>query len=415
MRLSGLKMESKTRKFDVIVVGGGSAGLSAAASAAKTGLKVAVLEKDPSIAGAIRTSGVTWLSDAEKLGVPSDFYHRIKKYAIYSPSKEYILETSKAEACTLDVRKLYLFIAHQAASLGAEIFLHTRVKGASYEKDKKGVEIIAGSSMGRLHFRGDIVIDASGFASIIGRTLGLSGKWRRFGVGAEYEAYAENTDAETWALMLGRKYSPAGYAWIFPVAENKVRIGVGVGRPESNVNPFEQLMYLLEKRPGPIKQLGRICPLEFHYGIVPSQGPRTVTVADCVLLVGDSAGHANPLLLEGIRFAIKFGRVAGEVAKSAIDQTDTSKLQLKKYEEKWKKEIWSNFRTGLHVQREWLRMTDAEWDREITILDSLSAKEVLEILKAEFSMRKLVKLVSKHPQLARSKFFSTIIHAKTRS
>lgn len=115
-------MEFTTRKFDIIVVGGGPAGLSAAASAAKTGLKVAVLEKDLSIAGTIRTSGVTWLSDAEKLGLPSDFYHRIWKYAIYSPRKEYVLETSRAEACTLDVRKLYQFIAHQAASLGAEIF-----------------------------------------------------------------------------------------------------------------------------------------------------------------------------------------------------------------------------------------------------------------------------------------------------
>lgn len=134
-------MESTKRKFDVIVVGGGPAGLSAAASAAKTGLKVAVLEKDPSIASTIRTSGVTWLSDAEKLGLPSDFYHQIKKYAIYSPSKEYILETSKAEACTLDVRKLYQFIAQQAASLGAEIFCILGLKALLMKRTKKASKL----------------------------------------------------------------------------------------------------------------------------------------------------------------------------------------------------------------------------------------------------------------------------------
>jgi len=52
-------------KFDIIVVGGGPAGLSAAASAAKGGLRVAVIEKDSGIGNIIRTSGVTWFSEVE--------------------------------------------------------------------------------------------------------------------------------------------------------------------------------------------------------------------------------------------------------------------------------------------------------------------------------------------------------------
>ena len=37
-----------------------------------------------------------------------------------------------------------------------------------------------------------------------------------------------------------------------------------------------------------------------------------------LILVGDSAGQANPLVLEGIRYAIKFGRIAGQVSSKAI-------------------------------------------------------------------------------------------------
>ena len=50
----------------------------------------------------------------------------------------------------------------------------------------------------------------------------------------------ENIDSETWWLMVGQEYSPAGYAWIFPLGKDRVRIGVGVGKPESNVDPHSK-------------------------------------------------------------------------------------------------------------------------------------------------------------------------------
>jgi len=405
-------MASSTYKFDILVVGGGPAGLSAAAAAAKGDLRVAVIEKDSSIANTIRTSGVTWLPEIDKLGLPRNLYHPIRRYAIYSPNKEYVLETPEAEACALDVRELYQYLAHQAAALGVEIFLRTKVNFASYENGKAAVKIAANSSSGRLDFRGSFVIDASGFSTIVGRSLGLVNKWERFGMGAEYEAYAEKVDVETWALMVGLSYSPAGYAWLFPVGKNRVRVGVGIGRPESNMDPLKQLAFLMEKRPGPLKKLGRICPLEFHYGVVPSQGPRNFTIADRVLLVGDSAGHLNPLLLEGIRFAIKFGRIAGEAVKHAIDERGAPKVLRDEYEKRWKKEVWSDFQVGLNVQKKWLKFSDEQWDREMSILDSLSAKEVLELLQSRFSTRKLIRLVANHPELLKSQSFSVILQAK---
>ena len=64
--------------------------------------------------------------------------------------------------------------------------------------------------------------------------------------------------------------------------------------------------------------MGKITPIEFHYGLIPNDGLSRKTVFNNLILVGDTAGQANPLVLEGIRYAIKFGRVAGEVASNAI-------------------------------------------------------------------------------------------------
>jgi len=54
--------------------------------------------------------------------------------------------------------------------------------------------------------------------------------------------------------------------------------------------------------------------------LIPNEGLSRKTVYDNLILVGDTAGMANPLVLEGIRYAIKYGRVAGDVASKSINQ-----------------------------------------------------------------------------------------------
>ena len=93
--------------------------------------------------------------------------------------------------------------------------------------------------------------------------MDLVPKWERFGAGAEYEARVENADPDTWWLMVGQEYSPAGYAWIFPLGGDMVRIGVGIGKPESGIDPTQRLKDLIRDQTGPIKKLGKVTPVEF--------------------------------------------------------------------------------------------------------------------------------------------------------
>ncbi|MGI0041089.1 MAG: FAD-dependent oxidoreductase, partial [Nitrosopumilaceae archaeon] len=73
-------MGSETN-YDIIIVGAGPAGLSAAWAAAKKGVSVAVLEREEAIAQSIRTSGVTWISEAKSFGIPPDYYNPIRNYS----------------------------------------------------------------------------------------------------------------------------------------------------------------------------------------------------------------------------------------------------------------------------------------------------------------------------------------------
>ncbi len=399
--------------FDIVIVGGGPAGLSAAWAAAKKGVSVAVLEKEEAIGHSVKTSGVTWINEAKSFGIPSDYYNPIRNYSFYSTNNHVTISSPEPQAAVLDVRKTYQFLAYQAASVGADIFVRTNVTTPLMNDNGKLIGIRASSLKDELVFHSKLVIDASGFYSIIGKNIGTVSQWKRFGVGAEYEAYVDTVDPETWILMVGQKYSPAGYAWIFPLGKNKVRIGVGIGKPESKVDPTQRLLELVENKPNPISKLGRIVPIEFHYGLIPNEGLTHDTIADNLILVGDAAGQANPLVLEGIRYAIEFGRNAGTVAADAVNKGDTSKNALKPYEDKMKKAIGSKIGAAIKVQYRWLNLTDKEWDKELEIIDDLSSEEFLDFIKADFGLASMVKLATNHPKLAIRQLFSMIRDARS--
>ena len=399
---------SEEYDYDLVVVGGGPAGSSAAFAAAKKGIKVALLEKENSIAETIRTSGVTWIQNIKEFGIPDDCFNPIKKFSFCSPNNEVTISDTVSRAAVLDVRKTYRWLANEAEQSGSDIFVKTNIKNVI--KNEKGdiVGVTGTGVKGEIKFNSKVVIDATGFPSTICKAMGFVSQWERFGAGAEYEMKAEHVDSDTWWLMVGQQYSPAGYAWIFPLGDNKVRIGVGVGKPESNVDPTQRLKEIIEKKLGPIKKLGELKEIEFHYGLIPNDGLSRKTVFNNLILVGDSAGQANPLVLEGIRYAIKFGRVAGDVVANAIKSGNTDKKSLFPYEENWRKEIESKINSAGKVQDRWIGLTDEEWDKELDIIKELRPEEFIDFIKADFGLSNMIKLATHHPKLAVRQLFNIV-------
>jgi digeranylgeranylglycerophospholipid reductase len=396
-------------KCDIVVVGGGPAGLSAAYAAAYSGAKVVLFEKDEAIAHSVRTSGVTWISEMERLGIPSQYYNPIQNYRFVSPSNDVLITGSVSKSCVLDVRTTYQYLAFLAIKTGAQIRLKSNVINVIKEGGKV-TGIKASTPKGDLTVHSTLVIDASGFNTSVGRKAQAAGEWKRYGVGAEYECYCDDIDSATWVLMVGQKYSDAGYAWLFPLSRNRVRIGVGIGRPESNAEPLEKLHEIIEKRLKPLDVLreGKLQPIELHYGFIPNEGVRQSSIADGLIMVGDSAGQSNPLVLEGIRYAIEFGRLAGKIGVKSLSH-NACRESLLEYERSWKGKVESKIQSALKVQMRWLGLTDDEWDKEIEILRDMTMDEFLDFIKADFTAGKIMKLALHHPKMAARQLFNMIL------
>ena len=390
------------------MVGGGPAGSSAARMVAENGCTVALIEKEKEIAETVRTSGVTWISDIKKFGIPEDCYNPIKKFSFCSPKNSVVIEDKIAKAAVLNVRKTYKFLAKRAEDSGSQVFVSTNVSEVLQDTNGNCRGVIAKSGEKQIQFNGKVIIDASGFASVVAKELGYVKQWKKFGVGAEFEVKTEKLEYDNWWLMVGQEYSPAGYAWIFPTSKNTARIGVGVGKPDSDVDPTVRLNELIDNKTGPISDLGQIEKIEFHYGLIPNEGLSRKTVYNNVILVGDSAGQANPLVLEGIRYAIRFGEVAGRVAADAIRNDNVNETALMAYEKEWKKAIESKINSAVKVQNRWVGLSDEEWDKELSIIEELTADEFLDFIRADFGVSKMVKLATHHPKMIVRQLFNMV-------
>lgn len=380
-------------KYDVVVVGGRVGGSVSSLFASKNDLDVLMIEKRQEIGVPVQCAEATSEVTFETIGLkPSKRYicSQIVGADLYSPDGTHFRMTPGDERGFILDRKVFdKSLAIESAKAGTDIMVKTTVKDLII-KDGKVKGVVAKHLGKTTEIETDLVIAADGVESTISRMAGLNSARRINDICScvQYKMVGIDVEPNYMQFYFGRKVAPGGYLWIFPSENDVTNIGIGIrSSKETAYNYLNKF----------ISNLGGT-PIELNVGGVPVSGNIEKTYADGLMVVGDAAGHVDPITGGGIHLTAACAKIAGEVAAEAIKNEDTSAKFLKRYEKMWKDEIGGVIKQSLKYRKVLDKLTDDEFNTLARFLQgkdisSISTTEWFGLLKESPSLFKLIKAV----------------------
>ena len=340
-------------KFDVIIVGAGPGGCSAAYSLAKMGFSVLMVERGK-YPGAKNVMGGRMYTYALNRLIP-DFWKEApverkvtrEKLTLLSNKSSVTLDFQDEElleppnSFTILRARFDQWFANKAVEAGATLIPNIRVDDLLW-KDKKITGIVAGTDT----IEADVVIAADGAVSLMVEKAGLKEfETKEFAIGMKeiielpekviddrFNLASEEGAAQLFIGQCTRQI-PGG-AFVY-TNRNSLSLGIVVyinQLIESKVEAYE-LMREFNSNPAIAKLIAGGKLLEYSAHVIP-EASRTGLFTDGLLVVGDAAGLLvnSGITLRGMDMAIASGMAAAEAIKIAIGKNDFSKKTLSHYE-----------------------------------------------------------------------------------
>jgi digeranylgeranylglycerophospholipid reductase len=316
------------KEYDVVVVGAGPGGCTAATMCARGKLKVALLEKNPSFGQKLCAGGLI-PEVLKEFEIEDDVIEcRIKRHRVFTAKEKEI--TVPSNEVTVHRSKFDAYLALKAQENGVDIFTST-LSERIVRKNTRLIGVVA-KKQGNVStvFYGRIAIVSDGFNSGTARSIGLMPRYKpdEVALTLQREIYVkEQPDTESICLFFRNDVSLCGYGWIHP---KRNCYSIGLGSLLSHAKG-EQL----------VKNLNKLTSFAYAKQILPKEtqeGPiraacipmvqNTRICAPNIMIIGDAAGQVDPMNGDGIYYAMKAGVLAGKVASEAITKEDFSEENL---------------------------------------------------------------------------------------
>jgi geranylgeranyl reductase family protein len=326
-----------TETAQVVVVGAGPAGSSAAYHLARHGLEVVLLEKSRLPRDKVCGDGLTprAVRQLVRMGIDTSAPGWTRNRGLRFVSRGRALEVDWPESgrypgygLTRTREDFDHLLAQRAVAAGALLRTRTKATGPLLDRGGRVAGVCAtGPEERRTDFRAPLVIAADGVAGRLALAVGIERLPKR-PVGTAVRRYfrspAKHQDPflESW-LDLRRQDGRIlpGYSWIFPMGDGRVNVGLGVlndsrtGSMETRAlldtwlarTPPEWGLRGEENADGPLR--GAALPMGFN---------RLPHYRGGLMLIGDAGGMVNPCNGEGITYAMESGELAAEIAAQAL-------------------------------------------------------------------------------------------------
>lgn len=347
-------MENQENKTEVIVVGGGPAGISCAITLARAGKQVILIERGKFsgsknvFGGAIYAQPTREIFPDFEQNAPLERKNIEHKYALLGEEDATVISYKKRHenpvSYTVIRGKFDRWMADEAKKAGVILVEETVVRELIVQDG-----FVKGVRTELEEYYSDIVVLADGVNSLLAKQIGLRGDLSPEDVALSVkeviklpqevinERFHVNDDEGCiYEIFGGPMLGMLGLGFLY-TNKNSVSIGLGVTLSElieKGIRPYD-LLDKLKSHPeiAPLIKDGEL--MEYSAHLIPEGGYKKVPLlfGAGVMVCGDAAMFVNNMHWEGTNLAMISGKLAGETAVIALGKQDFSETALSHYQE----------------------------------------------------------------------------------
>lgn len=349
-----MENEENNNKTEVIVVGGGPAGISCAITIARAGKKVILIERGKFsgsknvFGGAIYAQPTREIFPNFEQDAPIERKNIEHKYALLGEDDAAVISHKKKHtepvSYTVIRGKFDRWMAEEAKKEGVILVEETVVRELIVQDG-----FVKGVKTELEDYYADIVVLADGVNSLLAKQVGLRGDLKPEDVALSVKEviklpaekinerfHVESDEGCVYEIFGGPMLGMLGLGFMYTNKES-ISIGLGVTLSElieKGLRPYD-LLDKLKTHPeiAPLIKDGEL--LEYSAHLIPEGGYKKVPLlfGAGVMVCGDSAMFVNNMHWEGTNLAMISGKIAGETAIIALGKRDYSEHALAYYQE----------------------------------------------------------------------------------
>ncbi|MBE0689742.1 MAG: NAD(P)/FAD-dependent oxidoreductase [Anaerolineae bacterium] len=368
--------------YDLLVIGAGPAGATAALVGARLGLDVLLVEKRQEIGSPVRCAeaiGYELVEQYIKVD-PRWVSTEIDAFRVVGPSGASVRVPPTSPTMVVDRKFFDRELVNEAIKAGATVRAKTRATGLIIEEGAVvGATMV---SLGReVEVRAKVTIAADGPESQVGLWAGLKTVPRaaEYYTGIQYLLSGIRLDdSRECQYHIGSALAPGGYAWVFPKGPDRANVGLVITSTiEKNGRSAQDYLDAFVARLFPEASV-----LSLILGGIPVGGTVKQMVTDGLMLAGDAAHQAEPVTGGGINLAMFAGDMAASTAAEAIAGGDVTRRALEPYEKRWQKEHGRSIKSMVAMRNVMLKLGDERVDKLVGLaaelpLDEMSAFDII--------------------------------------
>jgi geranylgeranyl reductase family protein len=356
-----------SKKYDIVIIGAGPVGIYASIRLAEGGFRVLVIEEDAQIGRPRFCTGLISKEAFDRFDLPREsIENEFYSAWVFSPLGSTIHLESKAIQVYVTDRAIFdQGLYRRAKEKGVEFLLDCRCIGLRINDNYVEKKIVLGGTQTTV--KSEVVILTTGIKYNLHKCVGLA--YPVNFLDCSQAQVSGSSDGEI-QIFLGSLVAPNSFAWIVPLREKKLRIGLSTYK---NSDIFLKSFLKNLRLKGRIsEQNPEIIRRPVPLGVIKN------TYASRVLVAGDAAGQVKPTTGGGIYFGLLCADLAAQTIVGAFKKRDFSAKFLSHYEIKWKQKIEFDLTMGLYLRKLLAYFNDEQIEKLVQFCAQDSIQKLIE-------------------------------------